>query len=126
VSESRAEKLFHEWLGRGYGVPSDLRDYARGLEQQIAQLKAGNARLTRERDELKASLESAHAAYERERQYHFHEVSRLKAERDRARVQRDEARRKCLERLSDAGKRAAAFELDWRGLYDRDEKQDDD
>jgi hypothetical protein len=33
-------------------------------------------------------------------------------------LQRDDARRKCLEHLSDADKRKAAFELDWRGLYD--------
>jgi len=55
------------------------------------------ARPTRERNELKASLESAHAAYERERQYHFHEVSRLKAERDQILAQRDYARRNCCE-----------------------------
>jgi regulator of replication initiation timing len=119
----------NDWMDEYYGSRAIEAEHAKevaGLRDAIAQLEAENTRLTRERDELKASLESAHAAYERERQYHFHEVSRLKAERDRARVQRDDARRKCLERLSDAGKRAAAFELDWRGLYDRDEKQDDD
>jgi hypothetical protein len=40
--------------------------------------------------------------------------------------QRDKARRRCLEHLSDADKREAAFKLDWRGLYDRDDEQDDD
>jgi len=36
--------------------------------------------------------------------------------------ERDDARRKCLEHLSDADKRKAAFELDWRELYDKVEE----
>jgi hypothetical protein len=64
-----------------------------GHAERIAKLEADNARLTRKLDELKASLESAHAAYERERQYHFHEVSKLKAELAQALEQRNDARR---------------------------------
>jgi len=36
--------------------------------------------------------------------------------------ERDDARRKCLEHMSDAGKREAAYELGWRGLYDKVEE----
>ena len=59
----------------------------------IHDLEAENARVTREHEVVKGVLARAHDAHELERQYHFDEVSRLKAERDQALEQRNEARR---------------------------------